>query len=111
MHASHWHWTQVEGVTAENISIAYWQAARVYALLGEADNARRYAACCLEVSGGEDVEPFYLAYAHEAAARAAAIAGDTEAMQTHLDEAARIAATLEDEDSRTQLKQDLATIG
>ena len=40
VHASHWHWTQIDGATAENFSIGYWQAARVYALLGEAENAQ-----------------------------------------------------------------------
>jgi hypothetical protein len=68
------------------------------------------AARCLEVSNDVNIEPFYLAYAHEAAARAAAVAGDDEALKTHRDEAARIAETLEDEDSRQQLQQDLATI-
>ncbi|MEZ6068908.1 MAG: hypothetical protein R3C10_01285 [Pirellulales bacterium] len=111
VHASHWHWTQVEGATRENFSIGYWQTARVYAVLGQADNARRYAAHCLEVSSGSDVEPFYLAYAHEAAARAAALAGDVETMRRHHDEAARIAETLSDEASRTQLQADLETIG
>ena len=43
---------------------------------------RRYAELCLEVSSGDDVGPFYLGYAHEAAARAAAIAGDTAGMQS-----------------------------
>ena len=40
--ASIWHWTQREDCTDKNLSIGYWQASRVYALLGQADDARRY---------------------------------------------------------------------
>ena len=50
--------------------LAYWQVSRIYALLGQADNARRYGELCLEVSQEPGVQPFYLAYAHEALARA-----------------------------------------
>ena len=39
--ASLWHWTQREDCTDQNLSIGYWQAARVYALAGEPDNARK----------------------------------------------------------------------
>ena len=46
--ASHWHWTQRSDYAAENVSIAYWQTSRIYTLLGQADNARRYARLCLE---------------------------------------------------------------
>ena len=41
--ASHWHWTQVKDHTPQNISIAYWQTARIFALLEDAGNAMQYA--------------------------------------------------------------------
>ena len=33
--ASLWHWTQRPDCSTTNLSIGYWQAARVYALAGE----------------------------------------------------------------------------
>jgi hypothetical protein len=109
-HASHWHWTQLEGHTQTNLSIGYWQASRIYALLGEAENSRQYAELCLEVSKGDDVEPFYLAYAYEALARAAAVASDAEAARQYCGEAERIAEAVSDDASRAQLLGDLKTI-
>ena len=47
------------GQTAStNLSIGYWQTARIYALLGQAENARRYAQMCFEVSQQPGVKPF-----------------------------------------------------
>ena len=109
-HASHWHWTRVKGHTPQNISIAYWQTSRIYALLGDADHAKRYAESCFEVSRVEGVDAFYLGYAYEALSRAAAIAGDREASDNYRTEAACIAKSLRDEESRRQLQQDLRTI-
>ena len=109
-HASHWHWTQVKDHTPKNISIAYWQAARIYALLGDAEHAMCYAEACLEVSRSDGVEPFYLGYAFEALSRAASVADDRESSEQYRDEAARIATSVRDEDSRRQLEQDLKTI-
>jgi len=109
--ASHWHWTQREDCNATNISVAYWQTSRIYATLGQAENARRYAELCLDVSQGDDVGPFYLAYAHEALARAAYIAGDDLAMERHLIDARRVAEKVSQEESKQWLVDDLATIG
>ena len=44
--ATTWHWTQRPDCTSTNLSIGYWQTARIYALLGQAENARRYAQMC-----------------------------------------------------------------
>ena len=61
--ASLWHWTQREDCIDQNLSIGYWQAARVFALAGERDNARKYAQRCLDITPTDD--PFCLGYAHE----------------------------------------------
>ena len=45
--ASLWHWSQRDDCTPTNLSIGYWQASRVYALLGQAENAMQYARLCL----------------------------------------------------------------
>lgn len=107
--ASSWHWTQREDCTATNMSVAYWQASRVYAVLGQADNARRYGQLCLDVSQGE--APFYLGYAYEALARAEFVAGDRQQMEQYLAEARRAVEKVEDADSKQWLTDDLDGIG
>ena len=49
--SSLWHWTQRADCTSTNLSIGYWQVARIYALLGQPDNARRDGLrCCCNCS-------------------------------------------------------------
>jgi len=67
--ASYWHWTQRSDCEPGNLSISYWQLSRIYAVLDQAENARRYGERCLEVSQGEGMLPFHLGYAYEALAR------------------------------------------
>lgn len=110
-HASHWHWTQRQEYTAKNASIAYWQLARIYALLGQAANARRYGGLCLEASQGGAVEPFYLGYACEALARAEAVAGDHEKAEAYRQLAREAAGQVESAEQRELLLNDLETIG
>ena len=108
--ASLWHWTQREDCTPTNLSIGYWQLSRVYAVLGQADNARRYARYCLDCSRNGGVAPFFLGYAFEAMARAEAIAQNSVEMQKYLEEAQRQAARVTDEADRDQLLGDLDTV-
>jgi len=108
-HASIWHWTQRDDCTDINLSIGYWQASRVYAVLGMTDEARRYGELCLAFS--EKAPPFYLGYAHEALARAASVAGDRETAADHLAAARAAAESVTDEESRKMLLDDLETIG
>ncbi len=108
--ASLWHWSQRPDCTDTNRSIGYWQASRVYATVGQADEATRYGRLCLDVSQGDDIGPFFLGYAHEALARAAMVSGNQEEMSAHLAEARRIAETVPDEDSKKMLVADLDTL-
>ena len=72
--ASMWHWTQREDCTNRSLSIGYWQASRIHALLGRAAEARHYGELSLKY--GSEEPPFFRGYAHEALARAEAKAGD-----------------------------------
>ena len=108
--ASHWHWTQRADCTLENSAIAYWQTARVYAVLGQADNARRYAQLCLEGCRGDGVPLWCLGYAYEALARAELVAENRTQMTEYLREALRITETIADPDDRQMLLADLETI-
>jgi hypothetical protein len=108
--ASHWHWTQRKDYRPTNASIANWQVSRVFALLGQADIARRFALRSLEAIENEDVPPFYTGYAYEALARAEAVAGDEESMQAYIDKARGAAGSVDDEESKQLLLSDLDAI-
>lgn len=103
--ASLWHWTQREDCSGRNLSIAHWQLSRIFSLLGDAANATRYGETCLQHSAAEP--PFFLAYAHEALARAATLSGDTNRAARHVAEARSLAPLVDDAGDRAMLEKDL----
>ena len=103
-----WHWTQREDATPQNLSVGNWQVSRVYYLLGQADNARRYAEVSLKLAEG--CEPFYAAFAYEALARAEMVAGNKAKMQEYLEKAFALAEKVEDEEDKQVLMGDLRNI-
>lgn len=109
-HSSHWHWTQYEAHTPENISIAYWQLSRVYAVANQPSNALSYATLCLNISRENQLKPFCMAYAYEALARAASVANKAEESETYLAQAKKIAETDLEGEEKQQLLADLDTI-
>jgi hypothetical protein len=108
--ASFYHWTQRPEQTAENRSIGLWQLSRVYALLGQADNARRYAEKCRAESDLPDLPPYCLGYAYEALARAEMVAGKKDKMQAYIFLAQKTAEKMADEEARDMLLNDLKMI-
>jgi hypothetical protein len=108
--ASLWHWSQRADCTDTNLSIGLWLLSRIYAVVGEAGQSRLYAEACRHVSQREGVEPFYLAYAHEALARAAALSGDGIAAAAALTNARALVDLVTDAESRSVLLADLATV-
>ncbi|MEK6587846.1 MAG: hypothetical protein AABY97_03280 [Chloroflexota bacterium] len=72
-----WHWTQREDCTDRNLSIGYWQASRIHALLRQSENSLRYGQLSLEHSSEQD--PFTRGYAYEALARDEAESRQSEA--------------------------------
>jgi len=106
--ASLFHWMERPDVTDRNMSIGYWQASRIQALIGEAAEARRYAEICLGYS--QDLEPFYLGYAHEALARASLVAGDATGARRSLAEAEQLASKVGRKDDRNLLRSDLEAL-
>lgn len=75
-HASRHHWGEVG--TAVNLSRGEWQCSRVYAVLGRAEPALHHARRGLEICRAHAIGDWDLAFAYEALARAAAVAGDSE---------------------------------
>lgn len=104
-HASLYHWSQRPDVSRQNYAIAYWQLSRAYAMCGEGENARRWGLLCQEQSAGEGA--FFEGYACEALARAARVAGDTEALAHYRAQGLALAAAVEDLEERAQLLSDL----
>lgn len=109
-HASRYHWTQREGYSPTNESIANWQLARIYSLVGRLDEARHYANLCLQASLEEGVEPVFVGYAYEALARAERLAGNGEQAQRYVSAALQQANKTEDEEDRHMLLNDLADL-
>ena len=109
--ASLWHWTQRADVAPAKLSIGYWQAARVYALLGQAENARQFGLLGLKESQKDGVPPFYLGYSYEALARAESVAGDKEKAQSYVVLARQACEKVTDPEEKKLILDDLATIG
>jgi hypothetical protein len=108
--ASHYHWTQRDDYSPTSASIGHWQTSRIYAILGQVENARRYGQLCLEASRAEDVPPFYLGYAYEALARAEAVGGDQEKSEHFINKAKAVAERIEKPEDKKPLLDDLGTI-
>ena len=104
-HASLAHWRQRDDCKPQNLSVGYWQISRVYAVLGQGENAWRYGQLCLEKSDQEP--PFYRGYGHEALARSAKIKGDLSAFEAHMSQARQLAGQIIDADEKKMLEDDL----
>jgi hypothetical protein len=103
-----YHWLQRDDCTSEHLSVGYWQASRIQALLGNATEATRFAEVCLTYSG--ELPPFYLGYAHEALARAHKLAGRAVDAQRHLTLAVELAAKIGKQGDRELLETDLSQL-
>ena len=105
-----WHWTQRSDCTDQHQCIGYWLISRIHAMLGRADEARRYGEFCLAKSGSADIAPFARAYAYEALARAESVAGNAEPRDKYIADSKAIIDTISDPDTQKMLLDDLATI-
>ena len=103
--ASIYHWLNRPDCEPRHLSVGYWQASRIHAVLRNAAEARRYADVCLAYS--DDLPPFFLGYAHEALARAALVANDAVAAAHHLAIATTHAGRIGRQDDRELLIKDL----
>lgn len=108
--ASYWHWMHRTDKKPVNISIAYWQLARVFALAKDAPNALKFGKLCLEASRKKGIEPFYLAYAYEALARAEMTAKNKKKMREYLNKAKAVSEKIKVEEYKGWLLGDLKTI-
>jgi hypothetical protein len=109
-HASLWHWTQRADCTDTNLSIGHWLLSRIYSVLGDVTQAKRYGESCLLITQRPGVEPFYLAYAYEAIARSASLGEHWADAAAAVDQARALADLVNDIEDRQSLLNDLATI-
>ena len=109
-HASAYHWLQVG--TAANRARSQWQLSRVYVVLGRPEPALHHAHRCLAwcEANPEALEDWDLPYAHEALARAHALAGEAGEARSHAVQARELAARVADAEDREHLEEDLATL-
>lgn len=81
-HASRYHWGEIG--TPLEVERGEWQVSRVYAVLQRPESALAHARRCLEICEVNGISDFDLAFAHEALARAYAVARDFEQSREHL---------------------------
>lgn len=106
--ASICHWMDRDDCTPQKLSIGYWQAARVQAILQNASEARRFGQLSLEFAKNEP--PFYRGYAYEALARAARVGGDSLTAEQQLALAHAEAVQVTDLQERDALLADLKSL-
>jgi hypothetical protein len=107
-HASRHHWAQVG--TPANAARGEWQCSRVYTVLGRAEPAVHHARRCLELCEANAIGDWDLAFAHEALARAYALAGDDEHAARHKRLAREAGDAIADPEDREHFDEDYATL-
>ena len=109
-HASSYHWYQVG--TGANRARGEWQCSRVYAILDRPEPALHHARRCLEIveASPAEMEEFDLPAAYEALARAHAVAGDGAEARRYVGLGRELTAKIADEDDRSLMEADFATI-
>ena len=107
-HASRFHWEQVG--TAANLARGEWQCSRVYAVLRRPEPCLHHARRVLEICEQHGIGDWDLAFAHEALARAHAVAGDFRSAADAMAQARAAAEQIADPEDRALLLSDLATI-
>src|SRR5690606_25664333 len=93
-HASLWHWSRPGVGEPVNRARGEWQVSRVYAAVGRSEPAMVHGRRCLALCEAHGIGDFDRAFAHEAIARAAALAGDTSLRESHLQRACACAAAI-----------------
>ena len=107
-HASRYHW-ELAG-TEVNLARGEWQLARVYTILQRSEPATYHATRSLEICQANGIGDFDLAFAYEALARAAALAGAYPESKAWFEKARMAAKDIAEADDRELLEKDLATI-
>ena len=106
-HASRYHWECVDGHKPHNLARGEWQISRVYVLLGRAEPALHHAQRYLDLCAQHGIADWDIAFAHEALARAHAVAGNRREYERHFALAKELGAKIVDDGDRDHLFEDL----
>jgi DNA-binding transcriptional MerR regulator len=107
-HASRFHWGEIGG--PQQLAVGEWQCSRVYAVLGRAEPALHHARRALEIAEAGDAPDWTVASAHEAIARAHAVAGDRDEAKRFAALARELCDRIADPEDREVIEGDLATL-
>ena len=108
-HTSRFHWGEIG--TPLNFARGDWQLSRVYAILGQGQNALIYAESCIQLCVENHIGDFDLAFAYESAARAHALLKNSQEMHKYLTLANEVGQAIEKEDDRKYFFSELETVG
>ena len=98
-HSSKHYWVKAKG-TAINMERGDWLISHVYAIIGNGDEALKFAKLCLNRVLNEDIKDFDLVFGYEAMARAFNVLGNKEETKTYLDLGYKAIDGVEKEDDR-----------
>jgi len=108
--SSLWHWQQRSDVTAENLSIAYWQLGRVYNLANRPLESLVYGEKCLKISLESHLAPFFIGYAYETITHSCLLMHEKEKALEYLDLAYGMLEKVEEKEDAVLLKVDLVRL-
>ena len=107
-HASRYHWGETG--TPLELERGEWQISRVYSVLNRPEAALNHAGRCLEICEANSIEDFDLAFAHEALARAHAVAGALDKSREHIRLAEQAGEKIEEKDNRDYFFSELKAV-
>ena len=106
---SFWHTSRIKKAPDDSLSAGLWQLSRVYALTGNFEKAYEYGHQCLMITQNASLAPFFMAYAHEAIARAQKTG--SQSFDSHLSKAYAYTDKVEEEKEKRELLTSLKQIG
>jgi len=107
-HASRFHWGEIG--TPVELERGEWQISRVYSVLKRSEPALYHAKRCLEICRENNIGDWDIAFAHEAMARAYAVAGQKEESRKHIELAQKAGEQIKEKGDRDYLLTELGTI-
>ena len=107
-HASRFHWGEIG--TPVEVERGEWQISRVYSALKRSEPALHHAERCLQICIENGIGDWDIAFAHEATARAYAVAGQKEQCRKHIELAQKAGEQIKQKEDRDYLLAELRTI-
>ncbi|NIS79943.1 MAG: hypothetical protein GTO14_07000 [Anaerolineales bacterium] len=105
-HTSLYHW--LHAGTSVHHQRGMWMIARVQTMLGNSDEALRYALRCLELTEeyADEMQDFDIAFAYEGAGRVYALVGDKQEAEKYIKLAEEAGGKIEDDQDRKIFEAD-----